>query len=65
MQVNGRHLGNARLVSANIHHEINHHEDGTVSLRLDDEANLAWWLEINLNKEDLKEILNGMDKVSN
>lgn len=57
LQVNGRHIGgDARFDPKNIVSSINIHEDN-VTLRLGDKENLEWWLEIDLPKTVLKELL--------
>jgi hypothetical protein len=56
LQVEGRHLGNRPLFSSNIVSNISYDYD-RITIRLDDKANLAWWLQIHLSKEQLKQIL--------
>lgn len=58
--VNGRHLGEARFDRANIVSDFHVHED-SVTLRLDDEKNLAWWLEVDIPKEVLQQLLKDME----
>lgn len=60
--VNGRHLGNAPFRPQNIVSEFNVHAD-SVTLRLDDSENLAWWLQIYIPKEILQELLKEMEAV--
>lgn len=55
--VNGRHLGNKPFMSKNIESSFSIHEN-SVTLRLDDNENLAWWLEVDIPKEKLRELLN-------
>lgn len=58
--VNGRHLGEARFDRKNIVTNFAVHED-SVTLRLDDKANLAWWLEVDIPKEVLQQLLKKME----
>lgn len=61
LRVNGRHLGGeARFDSKNIETGFAIHED-SVTLRLDDRANLAWWLEVDIPKEVLVELLKELE----
>ena len=58
--INGRHLDHfARFDPKNIISEFNVHED-SVTLRLDDKENLAWWLEVDIPKEVLQKLLEQM-----
>lgn len=59
--VNGRHLGNTRFDRSNILSEFYVHEDN-VTLRLDDKENLAWWLEVDIPKEVLQQLLKEMEE---
>ncbi len=59
VEVKGRHLGNARLDPDKITFEFTVYEDA-VTLRLDDENNLAWWLEITISKDQLEKLLQQM-----
>ncbi len=59
--VNGRHLEKfARFDPKNITTQLNVHDD-SVTLRLDDVANLAWWIEVDIPKDVLKSILKEME----
>ncbi|MFY4731311.1 hypothetical protein [Nitrospira sp. BLG_2] len=60
LHVHGRHLGNARFDPKNIVSNFAVHEDN-VTLRLDDKANLAWWLEVDIPKEVLQQLLKEME----
>lgn len=61
--VNGRHLGEARFNRSNIVSGFSIHED-SVTLRLDDKENLAWWLEVDIPKEILQQLLKDMEDAS-
>lgn len=61
LHVNGRHLEKwARFDSKNITSDFAVHED-SVTLRLDDVENPAWWLEVDIPKEVLQKLLKEMD----
>lgn len=63
--VNGRHLEKfARFDPNNIETQLNVHED-SVTLRLDDKENLAWWVEVDLPKSVLLNLIKEMDDISN
>ena len=58
--VMGRHV-EGRFDRKNIVSNFAVHEEG-VTLRLDDKANLAWWLEIDIPKEVLEDLLNQINE---
>jgi hypothetical protein len=58
--VKGRHLGYQRFDSKNITSDFSVHEDG-VTLRLDDQEHLEWWLEVDIPKEVLQKLLKEID----
>lgn len=63
--VNGRHLEKfARFDPKNIETQLNVHED-SVTLRLDDKENLAWWVEVDIPKDVLLNIIKEMDDMKN
>ena len=62
LTVNGRHLGNATFFPENIVSEFSIH-DNSVTLRLDDPGNLAWWLQIDIPKEILQKLLKEMEAI--
>lgn len=58
--VNGRHLEHfARFDPQNITSDFMVHED-SVTLRLDDKENLSWWIEVDIPKSKLEELLKEM-----
>lgn len=61
---NGRYPGNAAPVlhRANILTDIQHVARDSITLRLDDRANLAFWMEIGFDRADLEEMLRKMDE---
>lgn len=63
LHVNGRHLEKfASFDSKNIESQFYVHEDD-VTLRLDDKENLSWWLEVNIPKEILENLLKQINNV--
>lgn len=59
--VNGRHLEKfARFDPKNIETQFHVHSD-SVTLRLDDCENLAWWVEVDIPKEVLENLLKEME----
>lgn len=61
LHVNGRHLEKfARFDSRNIVSDFHVHEN-SVTLRLDDEENPAWWLEVDIPKEVLQQLLKELE----
>lgn len=63
--VNGRHLEKfARFDPKNIETQLNVHEN-SVTLRLDDKENLSWWIEVDLPKNVLLNLIKEMDEISN
>ena len=56
MLVKGRHLGMQQFRSDNIESDFHVYPDG-VTLRLDDKVHLEWWLEVDIPKEKLEELL--------
>jgi len=68
--VNGRHLSGAtysgkqaRFDPKNIESNFYIHPD-SVTLRLDDSENLEWWLEVDLSKEVLEDLLRQMSEAT-
>jgi hypothetical protein len=65
LHINGRHLEKfARFDPENIVSDFSIHED-SVTLRLDDKENLAWWLEVDIPKEVLQQLLKDMESNEN
>ena len=63
LHVNGRHLEKfARFDSANIESQFYVHKDN-VTLRLDDKENLAWWVEVDIPKDVLENLLGEINEM--
>jgi hypothetical protein len=61
--VNGRYPGQAAPVlhRNNMLSDIMHVTKDTVTVRLDDRANLAFWMEVGFDRKDLEDMLRQMD----
>jgi hypothetical protein len=62
--VNGRYPGITApaLHSNNMLSDTQHVTKDTITLRLDDRSNLAFWMEIGFDRSDLEDMLRKMDE---